>query len=226
MNDYVVDIVLEEIAGEKPIRFEIKTLGIAMWCARDLEPAAAIEDIKRSGWQLIPKKFPEFGKTSRYLLTTNDRIEVQGGKTCGEVEVVALVDKDDILIGIGSDHCDRAVEPYYYYKAKQMCPRVLGPRVWNYRDVEDHWDELQITAHMIVDGREVPFQKGTLAALLKPPELLSMSDFSRDGLVLYCGTPPMPDYIYGQGFSVELHDPVLNRSLRHSYSVNTLNAND
>ncbi len=224
MRDYFVDLILEEKDGERPLRFEVKTLAVAMFCSRCADAATLVEEQRKSKWERICEEFPSFCKISRYLLTTDDRIEVQGNRTCGEVEVVALVQEDDLFIGIGSDHCDRAIEPIYYYKPKQMCARVLGPRVWRYEDLADHWDELEMTASMIVQNREIPFQKGSLSTLLRVPELIDQSGFPRDGLVLYCGTVKLPDeYIYGSGFDMELHDPVLGRSLRHTYSLNVLN---
>ncbi len=119
--------------------------------------------------------------------------------------------------------CDRAIEPHYYYKAKQMCPRALGPRVWRYEDVADHWDQLEMSASMIHQGKNIPFQKGTLSTMIPPPHLLAASGLERDGLVLYCGTVAMPEYLFGEGFVARLHDPVLGRTLEHRYGVEVLN---
>ena len=231
MKRSFVNLVVEQADGETPVRFEVKTLGIAMFCRRNADPATVAEQwaaglpeqVIPLNLPSIPERLPAFCKCSRYLLTTDEEIEVQGNQTCGEVEVVALVNDQQILIGVGSDHCDRSVEPYFYYKPKQMCPRVLGPRVWRYADVEDHWDNLELTASMVVDGRETPFQQGTLSALVPLPELLADSGFARDGLALYCGTLAMSDYVFGEAFSMKLHDPVLDRTLQHTYSTCILN---
>ncbi len=224
MRDYFVDLILEEKDGERPVRFKVNTLGIAMFCDRDPDVAALQAEQKEAKWERICETFPSFCKISRYLLTTDDRVEVQGNRTCGEVEVVALAQGNDLFIGIGSDHCDRAIEPVYYYKPKQMCPHALGPRVWRYEEIADHWDELEMISFVRVQGREVAFQKGSLSTLLKVPDLIDRSGFSSDGLALYCGTVKFLDeYVYGDGFGMELRDPVLGRSLRHTYSLDVLN---
>ncbi len=83
---------------------------------------------------------------------------------------------------------------------------------------------MKVVSSVRVQGREIPFQKGSLSTLLKAPDLVVRSGFSRDGLALYCGTVKfLGDYIFGDGFEIELRDPVLGRSLRHTYSLDVLN---
>jgi hypothetical protein len=231
MKDPVLNLVVQTAAGELPLSFEVKALVNAMYCDRGVVPDEMIaeikdslpEDIRRLGLASVLHRIPDFCKSSRYLLTTDDEIEVQGNQTCGEVEVVALVNGDNIFIGVGSDHCDRAVEPFFYYKPKQMAPRVLCPRVWRYEDVKGHWDKLELKAEMVCDGRREVFQNGKLAELATLVDLLGKCEYAPDGLVLYTGTPALPDYTFGEGFDIELNDPILGRSLRHSYSIQVLN---
>ena len=231
MKNPVLRLVIETAEGESPFNFEVKTLANSMYCPRGVNAQETIEnyhgtipeEIRKLNLRSVPANIPDFCKSSRYLLTTGDEIEVQGKKTCGEVEAVALFHDNDIYIGVGSDHCDRAIEQFYYYKPKQMAARVLSPRVWLYEDVRDHWDELILKSEMVIDGRREPFQFGKLAELIPLPELLDMCEFARDGMVLYCGTPALPDYVFGESFDVELNDPILGRSLRHSYSIQVLN---
>lgn len=231
MKSSRVDLVVEQDDGETAVHFEVKTLAIAMYCSRDADVATLHEEmaaglpeqVKALNLPSIAERFPAFCKCSRYLLTTDVEIEVQGNQTCGEAEVVAFVNGETVLIGVGSDHCDRSIEPYFYYKPKQMCPRVVGPRVWRYADVEDHWDDLELFSSMIVDGQAVPFQKGPLSILLPLSNLLADSGFARDGLVLYCGTIAIADYVFGEAFSIKLYDPVLDRTLQHTYSTCVLN---
>ena len=224
MKDISVDLIVEKKDGEQPLHFSVNTVGIAMFCDRGINPEVFMEEQREWGWERICEEFPSFCKISRYLLTTDKRVEVQGNQTCGEVEVVALAQGADLFIGIGSDHCDRAVEPSYFYKPKQMCPHAVGPRVWRYEEVADHWDELEMISSMLVDGEKIPFQKGSLSSLMKVPDLIERSGYSRDGLALYCGTVKfLGDYIFGDGFEIELRDPVLGRSLRHTYALDVLN---
>jgi hypothetical protein len=231
MKRVLVELTVEEEGRQSPLRFDVKTLACAMFCSRDADPvavaaewtAALPEAVRQLDLPRVPKKLPCFCKLSRYLLTTDEQITVQGTRTCGEVEVVALVNGNEMFVGVGSDHCDRAIEPYSYYKGKQMCSHVLGPRVWRYEDVADHWDQLVVAASAVVDGQRVPFQEGVLGSLVPLPELLTESGFDRDGLVLFCGTVALAEYAYGEQFSFELRDPVLGRALSHAYSIDALN---
>ena len=225
-----LDLTIEERDGERPLRFDVNTMAYAMYCHRDATSPEALESlaeeipegILRLGLASVPQRAPAFCRGSRYLLTTDDEIEVQGTQTCGEVEMVALIQGGEVFVGVGSDHCDRTIEPFFYYKPKQMAPRVLGPRVWRYADIEDHWGRLQLKATMTVNGEQISFQDGVWGDLISLPELLELSGYAPEGLVLYCGTVALGPYRFGEHFSVEVYDPVLNRSLRHGYAIHVL----
>jgi hypothetical protein len=230
MMDPLLDLVVEELEGESRLQFEVKILAHALYCQRGIASDELIaqfvdhlpDEIRRLGLPSVPEKVPAFCRASRYLLTTDNGIEVQGSQTCGEVEMVALVRDGEIFVGLGSDHCDRAIEPYFFYKPKQMAPRVLGPRVWRYMDIQDHWEQLHLSASTVVDGKQIAFQEGTWGELVPLPNLLGASGYDTEGLVLYCGTVGLGEYVYGEEFHVEVHDPVLDRTLRHAYSIHVL----
>src|SRR5205814_1976296 len=100
---------------------------------------------------------------SRYLLTSADAAEVQGEQSSGEVEFVVFNRGSSLMIGLGSDHSDRAIETAYGDKAKQMYPRVVSPRAWHHLDVRDHWDQLVLRSWVVKDGERRLHQEAPLA---------------------------------------------------------------
>ena len=100
---------------------------------------------------------------SRYLLTTDNHIEVQGPQTSAEIEIVAFI-KDDqpAWITVGSDHNDRPTEYQSYNKPKQLCPKIHCPTVWPYDEVKNHWDQLTLQLTATIDGKPLGSDAGFL----------------------------------------------------------------
>lgn len=149
-----IRIEVETLLGKSERIFNVKTLACARYCGRDrARVRAELEELRKKGGA-VEDENPSICKMSRYLITTDQEIEVQGIKTSGEVEVVALVDRDEILVTIGSDHCDRTLERQYTDKPKQMVPKIMSPKVWRYAEIRDHWDELVMKSEVTVqEGR-------------------------------------------------------------------------
>ena len=190
---------------------------------------------------------PNVCRKSSYLLTNEDEIEVQGPQTSGEVEYVAIIDKGEVLISVGSDHNDRTLETMwtdalgYVYdtaKSKQMVPSIVARDTWKYEDVKDHWDQLNLKSFITVGGRIIPYQDFTLVDLVDLEYHFKTSPFLReDGVVLLSGSsavlPSIPSHIYqfqstikGMTFPSEMRlefdDPVLGRTISHSYKVSSI----
>ena len=80
---------------------------------------------------------------------------------------------------------------------------------------------------MIVDGEEREYQSGKLAAFLSPKELLPIIEergYACEDMVVFCGTLPIlsGEFLFGEGFHAELHDPILDRTIRLAYDVHLL----
>lgn len=74
-----------------------------------------------------------------------------------------------------------------------------------------------------MDGREIPYQKGTLADILPVDTILGELN-SRVGninnCVIFSGTVPVLDgFHYGSNFRYEMVDEVLGRKLTSDYNV-------
>lgn len=155
------------------------------------------------------------------MVTTADEVLVHGDRTSGEVEIVLLVDGDEVFVGVGSDHTDRALEQISIPWSKQACPNVLAPTIWRWEDVASHWDRCEL--HSSVDGRT--YQQVSTSVFLSPPDVLAVLRERMTTLpasfVVFCGTYVSVDgrLGYGDHWEFSLHDPELGRTLSHGYDV-------
>jgi hypothetical protein len=228
LPEYVIDLEVEGKDGSaERVRFPVGLVAMSRYSARDRARMREVLERQRSeGATGLPHDTPSMCFTGRNLLTTGDAIEVQGERSSGEVEFVLFRREDGrAYVGLGSDHCDRAVELQFADKAKQLCPRVVSPRAWRYDDVRDHWDQLVLRSWVVKDGRRMLHQEAPLAALCTVEQQLESDPrLLVDGLVLLGGSvPSLPGTeVFEDAFEMELHDPVLDRSIHHAYTVHRL----
>ena len=219
------------IDGGAGIWTTVNQLIIAGWAGRDeREVEHHIRELGALGVK-PPASVPTFYQIAPDLLTTSERIDVVGAHSSGEVEVVLVqCASDGLLVGIGSDHTDRRVESYDVAVSKQVCAKPVSAVFWRYAEVASHWDAL-IARSWRIDGRDGRagrdlYQEGSLARLLHP-EVLIQRGFGAGGMppgsAMFCGTQAvLGELSPSEGYELELHDPVLGRSLRHRYMVGTL----
>jgi hypothetical protein len=93
--------------------------------------------------------------------------------------------------------------------------------------VAGHWDELLLRSYATIDGERVLYQEGKVTAMRAPQDLLDQ--FAQrggrfvDGTAMLCGTLAAIGGIRpAERFEFVLEDPVLGRTLRHAYSIETL----
>lgn len=208
------------------IRFTANTLIIGGWAGRDQAAVNAhIKELQEMGIA-PPSKTPCFYPLEPKLLTTAERIDVPRKDSSGEVECVLLSHEGVLYVGVGSDHTDRVVEAYDVTVSKQMCAKPFSESVWRFADVAAHWDQLQMRSYRTLNGEATLYQEGSVTSLLHPLELIEQWSGQRDladGQVMFCGTQAVIGQLgYGEAFTVELHDPVLQRSLSHTYQLGYL----
>jgi hypothetical protein len=218
--------VLGADGSSEPASVPVQQLIIAGWAGRDM---AAVQEHVRELEELgvkAPSTIPVFYRAGIETLTTDDRIQVIGPDSSGEVEAIFIERGGELLVGVGSDHTDRRAEAYSIAVSKQMCPKPVSPEVWRYADVANHWDSLILRSYAVIDGERHLYQEGTVAGL-QPPEAL----FAKVGAE---GTLPAATAMYGgtmsaiggirpmQSMELILEDPYLKRSLRHSYTIAVL----
>lgn len=171
-----------------------------------------------------PETTPVFYRVGVSRLTTADEIEVIGDGSSGEVEYALILSDGEIWVGAASDHTDRVFEHLGITIAKQLCDKPIATEFWPLSEVEDHWDQIQIRAHISENGQNVIYQDGKVSGLLSPKELLSClhetGDDLTEGTFLFGGTCGAEGGVrYSDEFSFSLIDPVLNREISHTYKV-------
>jgi hypothetical protein len=204
----------------------IDTLVIAGWAGRD---AAAIEHhIEELAALGIPRPSttPLYYRVAAQTLTQASRLTVLGPDSSGEVEPVVVAMADGLWVGIGSDHTDRKAEASGIALSKQLCGKPVGPELWSYADVDEHWDELTLRSWATIDGKRTLYQESPVSSLRTPRDLIRRHTGSNTlpaGALMFCGTPGAIGGIRpATRFEMELKDPVLNRSLTHAYDVDVL----
>lgn len=213
--------------GATQLNLPIGQAVIAGWTGRD--PVARdkhIAELEAIGIAR-PATTPIYYRVAAARLTMADAIEVSGAESSGEVEFVLFGAGDRLLVGVGSDHTDRKVERYGVTVSKQMCDKPIAPRLWDYAEVADHWDQIVLRAHAVIKGERVLYQEGTLKGMLPVAELIAKgfggADSLPQGTAMFGGTLAAKGGIRpGTRFEFEIEDPVLKRSIRHGYDVKAL----
>jgi len=183
------------------------------------------EEVAAAGVQIafdIPA--PRIYPIAPYALTSDTTVEVHTPRSSGEVEIVLVVTGGEVLVGVGSDHTDRDLERHSIVYSKQACPNVLAPTLWRLSEIADHWDECVLESW--VDGE--PYQATPTGTFLSPEDLLDVlrtrAEVPEDDFVLYAGTIVAlgGQLQFGTTFSFRMHDPVLDREIRHEYTLEQL----
>jgi hypothetical protein len=224
----------------------VKKLYLGRNTSRDIQGTkASLDALRAEGYSVHGN--PNVCRKSRFLLTNEKTIEIQGPQTSGEAEYVAIFHQGEIYISVGSDHNDRSLQYLWTAalgkvfdtaKTKQMCPAVVATTAWRYEDVKGHWDKLNLKSFVTVNGSKIPFQDFNLTDLVDLEYHIRNNLSSKeDGTILFGGSSDMvatvPSTVYkGQSsllgvyfppdFSFELVDPVLNRKISHSYSISSI----
>lgn len=199
---------------------------VAGWAGRDLDAIEEhIQELAELGVPR-PSAVPLYYRIAGNQFIQDDTIEVVGDETSGEAEVLVFTHEGETLVSLASDHTDRKLETHSVALSKQICAKPVARDAWRMSDVADHWDALILRAWIMEDGQQVLYQDGTLASLRTPDELINGlygSTALPAGHVMTCGTVnaiggirPAPEFV------MELHDPVLNRTIGHRYAIAVL----
>ena len=224
-----IALTLEQKDRSEPLTFAYTRMVNAGYVGRDqAEVRKHIEELAKKGIpgpEITPTLYPVICR----MLVKDSEIEVFGQETCGEVEYVLLIENEHtVYVGLGSDHTDRHLEETDIPRSKQICPNLIGQKVWPLAEVEAHWDDLIIRSRMIREGQETLYQEGPLQLILDPKGLMEFVKSkvvgSLDGTVILSGTlgSLTGGFVYGERFMAELVDSKLNRRLELEYDVHPL----
>ena len=210
MSGTTIDVLVHADGTATRQQVTVNRLVIAGWTGRD--PVARDKHIAELEALGIPRPAttPIYYEVAARRLTTSDTIEVSGADSSGEVEFVLVKAGGRLLVGVGSDHTDRKVETYNITVSKQMCDKPVAPELWLVDDVLAHWDQLVLRAYATIGGERVLYQEGRLSGMLAPADLIAR----RYGAFAAIGGIRPADR-----FAYELVDPVLNRTIGHSYAI-------
>ncbi|EAZ99265.1 DUF2848 domain-containing protein [Marinobacter sp. ELB17] len=212
---------------DEALEVDIQELIIAGWAGREQAGIDEhIEELKAIG-VTPPSSTPLFYRVAADQLTTAATVQVLGGESSGEVEVVLIGAPQGTLVSIGSDHTDREAEAWSVAHSKQVCAKPVSRQVWTLESVIDHWDQLTMASYATFNGEEVLYQQGGVTGLLHPQELLRRFGLDQTqlapGQAMLCGTLPVIGGVRpSEAFRVVLEDPVTGRKIEHFYNTNTL----
>jgi hypothetical protein len=232
-------------SGEQQLACAISRVVIAGWTGRD--PVAVEKHMSELEALGVPRpsSAPIFYFVSTSRLTTTPVIEVSGDRSSGEVEFILVQTGGRLYVGVGSDHTDRAAEAYSVTVSKQMCEKPLAAELWDFADVEGHWDKLVLRSWVWVDEHRVLYQEGAVSGIRTPADLIeryagtsgrhpglhpglhptahacaAAAPGLPDGTAMFCGTLAAQGGIRsGRRFEFELEDPVRGRRIRHGYDI-------
>ncbi|MDR6350103.1 MULTISPECIES: DUF2848 domain-containing protein [Pantoea] len=205
---------------------EINQLVIAGWVGRDQEAVLHhIRELEALGVP-APGAVPLFYRVATNQLTQETQLEVVGDQTSGEAEPFVFFHRGEYWVSLISDHTDRHLETFSVALSKQACIKPVAGHAWRMTDVKAHWDQLELRAWINVNGDWVTYQQGALSSLLTPLDLLSRyfaAGQVEEGFAMSCGTLSAIGGIRPSSeFRMALHDPVLNRTLEHTYITGSL----
>jgi len=205
----------------------IDSLIIAGWAGRDIKAIEHhIEELAAIGVPR-PSTVPLYYRVANNQLTQASHIQALGTESSGEVEVFVFTVDGTMYVSLASDHTDRKLEAYGVAESKQACVKPVATEAWRFDEVTEHWDQLVIRSWIEEEGKKVLYQEGTLDSLRLPQELIKGYTGNQSALPeghgMICGTVGAIGGIRPSNtFVMELHDPVKNRSLQHTYHVDTL----
>ena len=104
-----------------------------------------------------------------------------------------------------------------------MAPNVVAPTVWRWRDVAEHWDTVTIHSTISDGDRVVEYQRAGVDEFWTPAEMRASIDGRVTPVpgakILFSGTVVTLDeeLDFGRTFTMSLRDPVLGRTIEHTY---------
>jgi hypothetical protein len=216
-----------EDSQPRQVEVEFNTLIVAGWAGRDMAAIEHhIEELAAIGVPR-PSSVPLYSRIADNQLTQKETVQALGEDSSGEVETFVFSVDGEMYVSIASDHTDRKLETYSVAMSKQVCVKPVATSAWRLADVADYWDELIIRSYIVENGVEVLYQEGPLASLRTPQDLIAGytggATVLPAGAGMTCGTVGAIGGIRAAAdFTMELHDPRRQRSLRHRYHVETL----
>ena len=210
-----------------PLALDLNHLVVAGWTGRDAAAIAHhIEELGALGVP-APSQTPLYYRASAPLLTMAATIQTVGEASSGEVEPLIVVANGKRYLGLASDHTDRALEVHSVAMSKQVCAKPCAEELWDWAEIADRIEEIELESWIEEDGAWVPYQSGTVASIRPLAELIEGSGIdalaSEGPAAMLCGTFGAKGGVRPAGrFRMEMRDPATGRTIRHEYGIETL----
>ena len=175
-----------------------------------------------------PSEVPMLYPVRTSSLIQDKPIEVLGEKTSGEAEIVLIFGDSDeeIYVTIGSDHTDRSLEETDINKSKQVCDKPFARQAWELKNVIDHWDSLELSSEVLLDGEWKEYQNNKISAILSFDDIqayLKKKEVRLTNSIFFSGTVPLLDgFKYGTEFRMVFKDPVTKDEIVSSYEIKNI----
>lgn len=211
---------------EKEVK--IKNVYCVGYTGRDIEKTREhIQELAEIGIS-EPEEIPMLYPVRSSSLQQKGPLEVLGDKTSGEAEIVLIFgdSEEEVYVTVGSDHTDRALEEVDINLSKQICDKPFASKAWELKDVLDHWDSLELSAEMYINGKWESYQSDKITAIMPYDEIkeyLSKTGIDLKNGIFFSGTVPLVDgFKYGDKFKMTFKDPVRQDEISMTYDVNNL----
>jgi hypothetical protein len=217
---------LHQNNASRTVEVAISTCIVAGWAGRDRAAIEHhIEELAAIGVPR-PSAVPLYYRIAANQLLQDKAVQVVGNGSSGEAEVFIFSVDGATWISLASDHTDRELESHSVALSKQVCAKPVAHDAWLFDDVANHWDQLILRSWIVENGTKVLYQEGPLSTLQNPIDLVK-DHFGQDLIPanagMTCGTVGAIGGIRPSPvFEMELHDPVLNRSIKHEYVMDIL----
>lgn len=216
-----------EVCGNK-VEVEINQAFCVGYTGRDIEKTKEhIKELAEIGIS-EPEEIPMLYPVRTSSLMQDGSLEVLGNKTSGEAEIVIIFgdSEEDVYVTVGSDHTDRALEEVDINLSKQICDKPFAQKAWKLNDIIDHWDSLELSSEMYIDGEWKPYQNDKITAILPYEEIksyLNKTGVKLKNGIFFSGTVPLVDgFKYGSKFRMTFNDPIRNDNISTTYEVKNL----
>ena len=210
-----------------PLPLDLTHLIVAGWTGRDADAIAHhIAELAELGVP-APSDTPLYYRVSAPLLTDAPLIEAVGGASSGEVEPLIVEAEGKRYLGLASDHTDRALEAHSVAMSKQVCAKPCALELWEWDEVAERLEEIELESWIEENGEWVQYQSGTIASIRPLAELIAgsrLSELAKDGPVaMLCGTFGAKGGVRPAAkFRMQMRDPKTGRSITHDYETRIL----
>lgn len=215
------------VVGKGEIEVDVKYVFNAGYVGRNQQLVRDhIEELGKLGIP-APSTSPTLYPLSNYVATNDEKIQVQNEESSGEMEYVLIYHDGKVYVTIGSDQTDRNLETFSVPKSKQAAQDVIAKDVWDFDEVKDHFEEIEVECWVEKGDKRELYQKGTIADILQPEdwkEVMEEYNICENGNIFFSGSfnTVAKDISFADKYELIMTDKKLDRKIEFAYEVEFL----